>query len=62
MWLVTTLAVDEALRLALSHHHAGRLAEAEAIYRAVLAQVPDHADASIFWAFWRLRRATWTRR
>jgi len=30
----------------LAHHRAGRLAEAEKIYRQILAQQPDHADAS----------------
>jgi len=29
----------------LSHHQAGRLAEAERIYRQILAQKPDHVDA-----------------
>ena len=37
--------VTEAMRLAVAHHQAGRLAEAEAIYRQVLAAVPGHADA-----------------
>lgn len=30
---------------ALAHHRAGRLAEAEAIYRTILAARPDHPDA-----------------
>ncbi|MFQ5935082.1 MAG: tetratricopeptide repeat protein, partial [Acidiferrobacterales bacterium] len=30
---------------ALAHHQAGRLEEAEALYREILAQQPDHADA-----------------
>ena len=29
----------------LKHHQAGRLVEAEACYRRVLAAQPDHADA-----------------
>jgi predicted O-linked N-acetylglucosamine transferase (SPINDLY family) len=33
------------LQLAIQHHQAGRLAEAEKIYRQVLAQQPNHADA-----------------
>jgi predicted O-linked N-acetylglucosamine transferase (SPINDLY family) len=39
------MTLDEALQLALQHHRAGRLAEAEPIYRQVLAQQPDHPDA-----------------
>lgn len=33
------------LALGLEHHQAGRLAEAEAVYRGVLARDPDNADA-----------------
>ena len=40
--------VAEAIQVAIGHHQAGRLAEAEAIYRQVLAQFPDHADALAF--------------
>jgi predicted O-linked N-acetylglucosamine transferase (SPINDLY family) len=39
------MTVQEQYESALSHHQAGRLAEAEAIYRQVLAQRPNHADA-----------------
>ena len=39
------VTVPEALALALQHHQAGRLAEAEAIYRQILAADPRHADA-----------------
>jgi predicted O-linked N-acetylglucosamine transferase (SPINDLY family) len=39
------MTVEQALRTALAHHQAGRLAEAEAIYRQVLARFPDHPDA-----------------
>ena len=35
----------EPLEIALEHHRAGRLTRAEAGYRALLAQQPDHADA-----------------
>lgn len=35
----------ELIESGVSHHHAGRLAEAEAIYRQVLAQTPDQPDA-----------------
>lgn len=34
-----------ALATALQHHRVGRLAEAEAAYRQILAVQPDHADA-----------------
>jgi predicted O-linked N-acetylglucosamine transferase (SPINDLY family) len=37
--------IDQAIQVALTHHHAGRLAEAEAIYRQVLNQAPDNSDA-----------------
>jgi predicted O-linked N-acetylglucosamine transferase (SPINDLY family) len=39
------VTLDQAVQTALGHHQAGRLAEAEAIYRQVLAQAPDHPDA-----------------
>jgi tetratricopeptide (TPR) repeat protein/SAM-dependent methyltransferase len=35
----------DAIRNALAHHHAGRLPQAEAIYRQVLRTQPDHPDA-----------------
>ena len=37
--------ISEAMRLATEHHQAGRLPEAEAIYRAVLDSDPGHAGA-----------------
>jgi predicted O-linked N-acetylglucosamine transferase (SPINDLY family) len=37
--------IEQEMQAALGHHQAGRLAEAEAIYRRVLAQVPEHAGA-----------------
>ena len=37
--------VPETLQHALTHHQAGRLTEAEQLYRAVLAAAPDHFDA-----------------
>jgi tetratricopeptide (TPR) repeat protein len=40
-----TVTIDQAIALALDHHRAGRLAEAEAIYRQVLAAQPNHTDA-----------------
>jgi tetratricopeptide (TPR) repeat protein len=36
---------DEAMQSAMRHHQAGRLAAAETIYREVLQEQPDHADA-----------------
>jgi len=40
-----SMRIQQALNLALEHHRVGRLAEAEAIYRQILAQQPNHADA-----------------
>ncbi|HTW95835.1 MAG TPA: tetratricopeptide repeat protein [Tepidisphaeraceae bacterium] len=40
-----TLPIDEAFRIGVQHQHAGRLAEAEEIYRQVLAQHPRNSDA-----------------
>jgi predicted O-linked N-acetylglucosamine transferase (SPINDLY family) len=38
--------ISEAMRLAIDHHQAGRLPEAEAIYRAILESDPRHAGAT----------------
>jgi predicted O-linked N-acetylglucosamine transferase (SPINDLY family) len=38
-------SVDEAFALALELHRAGRLAEAEQGYRAILVRAPQHADS-----------------
>ncbi|ALG72332.1 hypothetical protein VY88_31765 [Azospirillum thiophilum] len=43
---VVMATIQEALSAALAHHQAGRLAEAAALYHAVLDAVPGHADAS----------------
>jgi len=40
-----TLTIPQAFDLAMQHHQAGRLHEAEALYRQILAQQPDHAGA-----------------
>jgi tetratricopeptide (TPR) repeat protein len=45
---MSQMTIDQAMRIALQNHQAGRLAEAERIYRQVLAQVPDHWDALHF--------------
>jgi predicted O-linked N-acetylglucosamine transferase (SPINDLY family) len=37
--------IPEALHLALQHHQAGRLQEAEALYRQILQVEPNHPDA-----------------
>ncbi len=37
--------IAETLNLALQHHEAGRLQEAEALYRQILHDQPDHPDA-----------------
>jgi tetratricopeptide (TPR) repeat protein len=39
------LTIQQAFDLALQHHQAGRLQEAEQLYRQVLAQQPERADA-----------------
>ncbi|MGD0769876.1 MAG: tetratricopeptide repeat protein [Tepidisphaeraceae bacterium] len=39
------MTLQQQLKSGLSHQQAGRLAEAERIYRQVLAQQPNHADA-----------------
>src|SRR5438552_17580859 len=43
-----TVTIPQALELAIQHHRAARLAEAETIYRQILAQEPNHADALHF--------------
>lgn len=40
-----TLTFPEAIKLALRHHHAGELAQAETIYRQILQVEPSHPDA-----------------
>ena len=39
------VSVDQAMRSAVEHHLAGRVAEAERIYQQILGQYPDHSDA-----------------
>jgi protein O-GlcNAc transferase len=43
-----TITLEEALQLGLSHHRAGRLAEAEVVYRRILEFEPNQADAIYF--------------
>ena len=40
--------IAEQFALALSHHQAGRLAEAESLYRQICAVDPDHVDSLHF--------------
>ncbi|MDP9173886.1 MAG: tetratricopeptide repeat protein [Planctomycetota bacterium] len=39
------MTVQQAIDLAISHHQAGRLPEAENLYRAVVEEYPNNADA-----------------
>ena len=39
---------DSSFRLALGHHQAGRLDEAEKLYRAILKEHPEHAGAMLY--------------
>src|SRR5258708_3599300 len=39
------MTIEQAIQVAVGHHEAGRWAEAELIYRQVLAQFPDYSDA-----------------
>jgi protein O-GlcNAc transferase len=40
------MTLEDALKQAIAHHQAGRLAEAEALYRAILSAAPGHATAN----------------
>jgi protein O-GlcNAc transferase len=39
------MTIPQALQIAVQHHQAGRLSDAEALYRQILAVQPNHADA-----------------
>lgn len=41
-----SLSIEQALRNAITHHHAGQLHEAERLYRAILEAQPDNASAN----------------
>ena len=43
--LLSTVTIQEAFTQALQHHQAGRLMDAEGLYRQILAAQPDHAEA-----------------
>ena len=42
------MTIPQAFQIAVQHHQAGRLAEAEGIYRQILTVEPSHADALHF--------------
>lgn len=42
------MTIPQALEIAVQHHQAGRLEEAEALYRQILGTQPEHADALHF--------------
>ena len=42
---MTAPSVAQLCQRALSHHQAGQWSEAESLYRQIIAQEPDHADA-----------------
>ncbi len=42
------LLIHQSLYAALEHHHAGRLPQAEVIYRQILEREPNHSDALHF--------------
>jgi tetratricopeptide (TPR) repeat protein len=42
---MSSINVQQRLEVALGHHQAGRLAQAEALYRQILAQFPQQPDA-----------------
>ncbi|MBZ0092612.1 MAG: glycosyltransferase, partial [Sulfuricellaceae bacterium] len=42
---MTAVTLQEALRIAIQHHKSGDLQAAESIYRQILQQQPEHADA-----------------
>lgn len=43
--VIPNVTIQQAFDLAVQHHQAGHLAQAEALYREVLAAEPRHADA-----------------
>jgi protein O-GlcNAc transferase len=42
---MATMSIEQAVRVAAGHYDAGRLTEAESIYRQILAQQPQNAEA-----------------
>lgn len=43
-----SISIDEALRLAVTHHNEGRISDAEEIYHAILQIDPNHSDANYY--------------
>jgi len=43
--MTTALTIEQALQLALQHHQAGQLPQAESLYRQILTLSPDHPNA-----------------
>jgi predicted TPR repeat methyltransferase len=43
----TALNIDQSFQQAIEHHQAGRLQDAERLYRAILQVRPDHIDANL---------------
>jgi predicted O-linked N-acetylglucosamine transferase (SPINDLY family) len=41
---MTPTTIDQTIQIAIQHHQSGRLAEAERIYRQILAQDPNHPE------------------
>lgn len=39
------MTIDQAIKLGMQHHQAGQFAQAESIYRQILAAQPNHAEA-----------------
>jgi hypothetical protein len=42
---IPAMTIEQAVEMAVQHHRAGRVREAEALYRQVLGAQPGHADA-----------------
>ena len=40
------LTIEQALQRAVEHHKAGKLQDAEALYRAILQTQPNHPDSN----------------
>lgn len=44
--MTEAVSLGEVLQKAISHHQAGELQQAEALYRSILSALPNHADAN----------------